>query len=244
VVLGDSIERYMFISVERYGLSWLLRPVVAILFTIAIIGLVRPFLQDIRSQGGPIKMMSSFQAPRFRPEHLFTVFMIGVLGAMVFATKDWGFSAKIVPLVVGTIGLTMAGLSLFNELCRKPTAAAQLGLAAQAQHEVSQKIHMDLASDTDHLPVRTRVVRAGRFFAYLIAFMGVMAVVGLIPTVAIFVIVFMRLEGPERWSLVLPYVACLVLAIYVVFDQFMSVPWPPTILGKFVPALKAFVPSL
>jgi hypothetical protein len=35
-----------------------------------------------------------------------------------------------------------------------------------------------------------------------------------------------------------------VLAIYVVFDQFMTVPWPPTILGKFFPALKAFVPSL
>jgi TctA family transporter len=244
VVLGDSIERYMFISVERYGLSWLMRPVVAILFTIAIIGLVRPFLQDIRSQGGPVKMLSSFQAPRFRPEQLFTMFIIAVIGTMVFVATGWGFSAKIVPLVVGTIALIMAGLSLFNEMCRKPTAAAQLGIAAKAQHEVEQKIHMDLASDTDHLPVRTRVERAGRFFAYLIAFMAVMSVIGLIPTVAIFVVVFMRLEGPERWSLILPYAVCQVLAIYIAFDYFMSVPWPPTILGKYFPELKAFVPSL
>ena len=42
VVLGDSIERYMFISIERYGMEWFLRPVVAILFLIAITGLVRP----------------------------------------------------------------------------------------------------------------------------------------------------------------------------------------------------------
>src|SRR6266853_439299 len=48
VVLGDTIERYLFISVERYGLSWLDRLVVAVLFTMAIVGLVRPFLQDIR----------------------------------------------------------------------------------------------------------------------------------------------------------------------------------------------------
>jgi Tripartite tricarboxylate transporter TctB family len=232
----------MFISVERYGLSWLARPVVAILFTIAIIGLVRPFLQDIRSQGGPVKMLSSFQAPRFRPEQLFTMFIIAVIGTMVLVATGWGFSAKIVPLVVGTIALSMAGLSLFNEMCRKPTAAAQLGIAAKAQHEVEQKIHMDLASDTDHLPVRTRVERAGRFFAYLIAFMAVMSVIGLIPTVAIFVVVFMRLEGPERWSLVLPYAVCQVLAI--AFDYFMSVPWPPTILGKYFPELKAFIPSL
>ena len=40
VVLGDTIERYMFISVERYGLSWMLRPLVMILFAIAIVGLL------------------------------------------------------------------------------------------------------------------------------------------------------------------------------------------------------------
>ena len=42
LVLGDTIERYMFISIERYGLHWLCRPVVAILLTMAIIGLLRP----------------------------------------------------------------------------------------------------------------------------------------------------------------------------------------------------------
>ena len=68
LVLGDSIERYMFISVERYGLSWMLRPVVAILFTMAIIGLLRPFF-DIRRQGGLGKMLGSYQAPRFRPRN-------------------------------------------------------------------------------------------------------------------------------------------------------------------------------
>src|ERR671937_1024909 len=36
VVLGDTIERYLFISVERYGVSWFARPIVAILFIIAI----------------------------------------------------------------------------------------------------------------------------------------------------------------------------------------------------------------
>ena len=35
-----------------------------------------------------------------------------------------------------------------------------------------------------------------------------MAVIGLIPTAGLFVIVFMRIEGPERWTLVLTYAAC------------------------------------
>jgi hypothetical protein len=31
--------------------------------------------------------------------------------------------------------------------------------------------------------------------------------------------------------------------IYVVFDRLLSIPWPPTLLGTYVPALK-FLPSV
>src|SRR6266853_3381207 len=44
LVLGDSIERYMFISIERYSFAWLWRPVVFALLALAVIGVVRPFL--------------------------------------------------------------------------------------------------------------------------------------------------------------------------------------------------------
>src|SRR5215813_234587 len=67
LVLGDSIERYMFISIERYGFTWLARPVVVILLLMALIGVVRPFLADVRRQGGIGKLLSSFQAPQFKP---------------------------------------------------------------------------------------------------------------------------------------------------------------------------------
>src|SRR5436189_1084482 len=85
VVLGDTIERYLFISIERYGLSWMLRPVVVVLFALAILGLVRPLLQDIRGQGGLAKMLTSFQRPTFHLPQLFTMFMIAHIGAAVVA---------------------------------------------------------------------------------------------------------------------------------------------------------------
>jgi TctA family transporter len=243
VVLGDTIERYMFISIERYGLSWMLRPIVALLFLMAIVGLVRPLLSDIRKQGGLRNMLTSFQAPRFRPSQLFTIFMIALIGTAVVVASRWDFSAKIVPLVVGTAALTAAALSLFNDMCRKPAAAAAEGLAGHVQHEVEDKIHMDLTSDTGHLPVREIIVRASWFFGYLIAFMGVMAVIGLIPTVAVFVVFFMRWEAQERWTLVIPYAAALVIFIWFTFDYVMSVPWPPTLIGQWFPAMKA-IPSV
>jgi hypothetical protein len=122
-------------------------------------------------------------------------------------------------------------------------AAAVDGLAEHAQHEVGEKIHMDLTSDTGHLPVREIIVRAAWFFGYLIGFMAVMAVIGLIPTVGAFVVFFMRYEARERWSLVIPYAVVLVIFIWLTFDYFMAVPWPPTLIGQWFPLLKA-IPSV
>jgi len=243
VVLGDTIERYMFISIERYGVSWFARPVVAILFLMAFFGLVRPLLQDIRIHGGVRKLLFGFQAPRFRPSQLFTIFVLIVVAAGLYATSGWGFKAKIVPVVVGLVALITAGLSLFNDMCRKPTEAASESLGEKAQHEVEQKIHMDMTSDTGHLPVETIARRGALFFFYLVCFMASMATIGLIPTVFFFVIIFMRLEGPERWTLVIPYAVIMVIAIYIAFDQFMTVPWPPSLLGTWFPAMK-FIPSV
>src|SRR5438132_1587184 len=156
ILLGDSIERYMFISIERYSFSWLARPVVAVLLAMAIIGVVRPFLADVRRQGGIGKLLTSFQAPTFRPQQLFTIFILAMIATLVVTALPWAFAAKLVPMIVGIIALLVAGISLFNELCRKPTAAVGASLIDQAQAEVEQtihaddKIHMDLESDTAH----------------------------------------------------------------------------------------------
>jgi hypothetical protein len=260
VVLGDTIERYLFISVERYGLAWLTRPIVAILFIIAIVGLVRPFMADIRIHGGLKKMLTSFQGPRFHPSQLFTIFVITILGAACFMALSWDFSAKIVPLVIGIVALIASGTSLFNDMCRKPEAGME-SLVDQTIHEVErqisagggggaaaatadQKIHMDLTSETGHLPLNVIITRAARFFGYQLVFMGIMAVIGLIPTIGLFVVFFMRYENSERWPLIITYATVLVIAVTFVFEHIMHIPWPPTFLGQWFPELKSIIPSL
>ena len=102
---------------------------------------------------------------------------------------------------------------------------------------------MDLESDTAHLPTSVILRRAAVFFRWLVAFMGSTAPIGLIPTVPLFVIAFMRLEAREPWKLVIPQAVFLTIFIYIVFDYFLSIPWPPTIIGGWFPALK-FIPSI
>jgi TctA family transporter len=241
LVLGDSIERYMFISVERYGFAWLWRPVVIVLLTIALIGLLRPLIQDYRRQGGFAGMVGSFGAPRFNPTQIFPAVFIAALTMLVVLALPWHPSAKLVPLVVGTIGLTVAVLSILNEIFRKPEqVVTEPGAGATMS---PNRIHMDIDSDTGHLPWQTVAARGALFFGYLLGFMASMATIGLIPTAALFVVLFMRYEARERWSLVLPYAAILALFIIVAFDYFMSVPWPQTLLGTWFPFLKV-IPSV
>ena len=247
-VLGDIVERYMFISVERYGLDWLRRPVVVIVLVMAVLGLVRPLLQDVRAQGGVRRMLTNFGMPRFHFQSLFGVFFLCLIGAMLFQAMSWNFDARIVPMIVSIAALAACALGIFNETFRRPVSAASLtqGTTSDAEGKPSlmdRKIHMDIESDTAHVPPKIIVIRAFIFFGWLVAFMASMATIGLIPTVPLFVIAFMRLENREPWTLVLPQAIIMTVFIYVVFDKLLTIPWPQTLIGSWLPVLK-IIPSV
>jgi hypothetical protein len=48
----------------------------------------------------------------------------------------------------------------------------------------------------------------------------------------------MRLEGSERWSLTLSMATGTTLFVYALFDRLLAIPWPQTLLGAALPALK------
>jgi hypothetical protein len=242
LVLGDTVERYLFISVERYGYDWLARPIVIGLLALAVYGLLRPLIEDVKHRGGFTRLVTGFGRPHFRAHNLFHVFMILVVGWMVIAAFDWPTNAKIVPVIVGSLALAFAIIGLLNEMFRPPEPEHSLADGTKA--EIQQTIHMDLESDTGHLDTWVILRRAGIFFGWLIAFMASMAVIGLIPTVPIFVVGYMRLEGREPWRLVIPQAVGLTVFIYVVFDRLLNIPWPQTLLGMWFPALRAIIPSV
>ena len=252
-ILGETFERYLFISIERYGVQWFERPVVIVLFVMALLGLLRPFLQDVRAHGGMGGMLSGFGAPRFRFSNLFPAGMLALIAAMVIQGSSWNFDAKIVPMIVGVGAMLFGAATLLNEIFRKPEDKdAKLGVGQEskaaamgkAKPKVQQKMHMDIGTTLTHLPGRLIAVRGILFFLWLVGFIGSMAVIGLMPTVPLFIVAFMRLEGKERWTIVVPMAISMTFLIYWVFDQFLAIPWPPTLLGGWFPVLKDYLPSV
>jgi TctA family transporter len=237
-ILGGTIERYMFISIQRYGISWMLRPFVVVMFIMAGLSLLRPLLADVRSHGGVKKMVSQWGHPKFSPENIFAAGLLCLFIAMIAASLDWSFAARIIPTIVGTGAILFCSLSLINDVFGLHERNGGGALAAK-----SKKIHMDIASKTAHLPTKVILTRGFLFFGWMAGFAACMALIGLIPTVPIFITAFMRLEGREPWRIVVPMAASVVALIYVVFDQLLAIPWPPTLAGMLFPVLHA-IPSV
>jgi hypothetical protein len=170
-------------------------------------------------------------------------FLLGLFVVMMTEAVTWNPLAKIIPLIVGSAALLFCSLALFTEVFKKGTVKVA-SLGEKAMEQVQQKMHMDVASTVSHLPAKTLLARSAVFFGWLIAFLMSMATIGLIPTVPLFVIAFMRLEAREPWWIVLPYAAVMGLFVYALFDQALAIPWPPSLLGDYFPDLRGVIPSV
>ena len=111
--LGAMVERYLFISVQRYGASWLANPIVILLFLVAIYTLLSPLIRAARHHGGVGALFSKVESkPTFKWSNLFHIFMLAVFGYMVAEALTWDNRSQIVPVSLGTVGFFFTALSL------------------------------------------------------------------------------------------------------------------------------------
>jgi len=270
VVLGHLVERYLTITVERYGDDWLLSSgllfgkdadgfppelyigdinlpevnwVVIVMLLLSLWGLLRPFMRQIRRAGGVGGMLRGFSLkPHVDLNSLFYVGFILLLALMLFDSLDWKPKAKRVPIFVGWATISIALLSFLTH-----TFHRAVGTAAgdgNARSGALQTLHLDISSEDDHLarPVLRR--RALAYFAWLVGFIGATGLIGMLPTTFLFVVAYMRAEAREAWKLTLGCAAGLTLFAFVVFDYLLALPWPRPLLGILFPDLGEIIPSL
>lgn len=235
LVLGVLIERYMAISILRYDFEWLARPGVVVLLTLACVVILSPLYKKVRHEG--LRAFVPHSKPVFHAADLMYVVLIVIAGYMFVAAQEWSFNARVGPTwVCGTL-IVFALISLFNQLCYERAPEAQ------GRSKAHMGIHMDTSS-ADSMQLRHVLLRSAIFFSWLLAFLASMAVIGLIPSMLLLIVAFMRVEGREPWKLTLTMAAAVTLFIYIVFDRVMMVPWPPTLLGEWFPILAETIPSM
>jgi len=232
LVVGGIFERYLFISTQLYGWGWLLRPAVLVILAGVVWALYRPLSQiaitlveQFREVGG--------RKPRFGAAPAFSLAIIVLIVAAMISSTQWPHDAKLVPLTACGMALTAAVLNLVNELFgpqQKVVAHADSGM----------KVSAPVSAHVPDLGVADNVVRwrATIFFVWMAAFIALVAVIGFIPAIAVFVCAYMRFGFGEPWPTALTFAAATTLVCYVVFHWALAVAWPPSLLGELFPALR------
>jgi len=228
VVLGDIVERYLFISVGRYEWAWLSRPLVILFFSLALLGLVTPMLRNLRAAVGEGARLR--WQPRLSPAALFTFLIGAMLTASIVVTSQWNFEARIVPLAVGYTALACAILSLFNEIFLRPeTAGAE---AAATMEGTGEEPGQDL---------RTVLKRAVEFFAWCGGYLLLARVTGMLAAIFVLILLCVRIWGREKLTLALVLAVGMTAFSWLLFDRLLAIPWPQNLLGEAFPALRPFL---
>ena len=253
-VLGGLVERYMFISVERYGAQWVYDitefPVVVFVFLMSIYGIMSPLVMgQIRKKrdmaaGKPVQQAGTFSYNRtgFDLDFLFALVIMSVFIASLVISSGWEFGARLVPQVVGYGAVIVLTCFLFAKVFYqkgKRTAVVRDGSGKEVTKSEDQTdVHFDIVVDFGDLSKETIFRRAVAYFGWCFFFFGAAATVGLLPSMFLFLVGYIRLWGKASWAVTLGIAVPLWAFCYVLFHHVLIIPWPQTVVGDMFPVLR------
>jgi len=230
LVIGGIFERYLYISTSLYGAAWLLRPVVLCILALVAWALFRPFAEIVRSIAGELRQIGKHRL-RISASAAFTVGIIVFIITAILLSSDWPAAAKPVPLTACYMALTAATLNLVNELFGK-----EQGVVAGVDGGVATGTH----AGTDY-GMPDSAVRRGAliYFLWLGGLMALVATIGFIPAIAVFIFVYMHFGFKEPAVNSAVYAFATALLCWGLFHKLLAVAWPQSLLGDTFPALRA-----
>jgi len=245
IVIGGIFERYLNLSMQLYGIGWLWHPsttlhfgemsipipVVTIILCFVAWALFKPLSEIVVSVVHEVRAVQRHHL-RFGASAAFTVAIIVFILAAIALSTEWPPAAKPVPLTACYMALTAAFLNLLSEVFGKEQTAATRG---NVDGGVAVR-HVDIGVDPATARVQSTV-----YFAWLLAFLAAIWLVGFLPAIAIFVFAYMRFGFGEPTSHSLGFAAATVLLCWGLFDRILAVAWPGSLLGDLFPALRSAV---
>jgi len=230
-VLGGIIEDYMRISYQIYEWAWVLKPVCAVMLTLAAVSLLQPLFTRVFIKKERIDFFG-FGKPVFR---LIDLFPLGLLMLLIWALASsfaWDEEAQGAPQVIVWVTLAITATTLGLSIFKRGVVGYLEGSA------------LDLASDLGDLNRTNYNVRVFEFFLWLCGFLLVWWIGGILLAASLFIIGYMRIRGSESWRVTISYVLVIGCLIYFVFDQGFHIAWPESVLRSVFPELKGVIPTI
>jgi len=257
-VLGSLVERYMFISVERYGADWLwiwrdfgdgdvrFAPYVPIIFIVTLYGVLSPIIKGYRSRAKANQTSSKFgfQKAAINPDLIFAMILFALFATAWGIASTWEFGARLIPQVVATAAMIFIGWLILSALFVAPgekVVVDEDGIPGRGEGgtaPVQSDVHFDISADYGDLPGPEITKRVLNYFGWLLFFFGAAAVIGLLPAMFVFMLGYIRIEGKESWKVTLLTSSGVWIVSYFLFHKLLIIPWPQTLVGDWFPVLR------
>ncbi len=131
-------------------------------------------------------------------------------GYGVLAAWSWPWKAALFPLTICIPVFCLAAAEALWSLFGKAPAEGQA-----SDFQLSR-----------HLPEREMLRRTAIAIAWMLGFFAGIVLLGFPLAVALFVFLYLRLQGRESWTMSLSFTAVLWLVFYGLFDQLLHLPFP------------------
>eukprot|EP01037_Dinobryon_pediforme_P002611 gene2611-2652_t len=226
-VVGETFERYLFISTQLYGWQWMLRPAVIVILMGVVWALFAPMKRIVISVVSEMSQAKR-QKRQITAASFFTpAILLVIIGATLLALQ-WPRPAQLVPVTACILALVMCSLNYINELFGAPDRPSE-----------REEVNAGHAAPQTELPQRVMRIRSAGFFLWIVGFIGGVALIGFLPAMVLFVCANMMLAYGKTFrtgALSGLGVGCF---CWVVFHLLLHVIWPESLLGDAWPAARA-----
>ena len=230
-VLGSIVEDYMRISYQIYEWSWVLKPVCAVMLTLAALSLLQPLLKRVFINKEKIDFFA-FARPDLRFADLFPICFIATLIWALTSSFNWDEESQGAPQVIVWTTMIITLLTVALSIFKRRVSGYSEGSA------------LDLSSDLGSLDRRSYNFRVLEFFLWLCGFIFAWWVGGILFAATTFIVGYMRIRGNETNLMTAVYVITIGCLIYFLFDQGFHIAWPESLLRTFFPDLRGVLPTI
>jgi putative tricarboxylic transport membrane protein len=221
LVLGPLAENRLFLATDNYGLAWMQRPGVLIIFAVILIGVVYPIIKNrwrVTASETPTAAVQA--APKrhlqFDRRVIFCAVVIIVLALALWQSRNFGYRAGLFPWVIGTPTLLLALFQLAKDIKghRKITAPPVEG-------------RVEISAD-----VESR--RTWAILGWIVGFFVVIWLLGFSYAVPLTLLLYLKLAGKEKWPITVIVTLCTWVSFYLLFERMLSVPFPDGLLFDLI----------
>lgn len=144
----------------------------------------------------------------------FTSLILLVLIASVITATAFPWYARIFPLAMGIPAVLIVAIQLARDVL-------MTGIASNSKDDTG---HMDLFPDRD-IPGQVVAKRAAGIFAWIFGLLVVIKVIGIMISVPLFILLYVKLSSHEGWRVTLVGVGFILGLEIGVFHFIMHLPW-------------------